>query len=394
MAQAEDRSDSRDVLLALGGLVSLVVAMGIGRFIFTPILPDMEAALGWTKADAGLVASANYLGYLIGALAAAWMALPGGARRWFLIALLVSAMTTMASGLFTSLTPLLVVRFLGGLASAFVLVLASTLVLARLTQRGRAELFSLHFAGVGVGIALSGVLVGVLSAAGSGWSTFWTTGGIVSLAGCAFALWAVPAHDAGDVGGGAAVPARATRFSRRVWQLVFSYGLFGFGYVILATFISAMVREAPEVRWLEVPIWVIVGLAAIPSVAFWSLVSARAGTGFAYAASAAMQAVGTALALTGSAAGLIFSAITLGGSMVSLTAIGFLHAKTLTDQDGRVVLGLMTAAFGLGQVVGPLLAGVLAEATGSFSMALVAASLSLALCAVLTPGGWPRRVAH
>ncbi|MEO0619801.1 MAG: YbfB/YjiJ family MFS transporter [Pseudomonadota bacterium] len=380
--------------LALGGLVSLVVAMGIGRFIFTPILPDMEVALGWTKADAGLVASANYLGYLVGALAAAWMALPGGARRWFLAALLVSAITTTASGIFSSLTPLLIVRFVGGLASAFVLVLASTLVLARLTQRGRAELFSLHFAGVGAGIALSGALVGALSAAGAGWSMFWIAGGIVSLAGCAFALWAVPPHDASDVGDGAAVSARATGFSRRVWQLVFSYGLFGFGYVILATFISAMVREAPNIRWLETPIWIIVGLAAMPSVAFWSRVSVHLGTGFAYAAAAAMQAVGTALALTGSAVALILAAITLGGSMVSLTAIGFLHAKTLTAQDGRVVLGLMTAAFGLGQVVGPLLAGVLAEATGSFSTALVAASLSLALCAVLTPGGWPRRVAH
>ncbi|MBK1662814.1 YbfB/YjiJ family MFS transporter, partial [Paracraurococcus ruber] len=89
--------------LALGGLLALASAIGIGRFVYTPILPTMAEELGLTKGEAGLVASANLLGYLIGALLAATPRLPGSRRAWLLGALALGAATTGAMGWATSL---------------------------------------------------------------------------------------------------------------------------------------------------------------------------------------------------------------------------------------------------------------------------------------------------
>ena len=130
--------DSRHATgVALGGLIALAAGMGIGRFVYTPVLPFMEEALGLTKPQAGVIASVNFLGYLLGALAAALSTLPGGRRAWLFGALGVSAVTTGAMGLTTSMTIFFGLRFVGGAASAFVLVFASALVLDRLAALGR-----------------------------------------------------------------------------------------------------------------------------------------------------------------------------------------------------------------------------------------------------------------
>lgn len=370
--------------------MSLIVAMGIGRFIYTPILPFMEADLGWSKSDGGLVAAANYLGYMVGALAAAWMRLPGGARRWYLVALATSIATTAAMGLLHGMGSYLVLRFVSGVASAFVLVLASSLVLARFTQAGRPGLFSLHFSGVGVGIALTGVLVAVMSNAGWDWRSYWLAGaGLGVLGWCAAVLLIPQGDDAADD----PVVERASlgRLGGPMRRLIVSYGLFGFGYVILATFISAMVRDTPSIQWLESSIWVVVGVSGAISVAFWSVVARRWGHGFAYAAAGMTQAVGTIACIAATAPTVILGAVTLGGTMVALTAVGVIHARTLTPHDPRLVLGLMTGAFGVGQVAGPIFAGVIGDATGSLTWALVGGGVALVGCSLLTPRAWPER---
>ena len=132
----------------------MATAVGIGRFIYTSILPSMVDGLRLTTGDAGLIASANFLGYLAGALAAASPRLPGSPRTWLLLALAVSAVTTGAMGLANSLGHFLWLRFGGGLSSAFVLVLASALVLRRLSKGRGSGLSAVHFAGIGGGIAL------------------------------------------------------------------------------------------------------------------------------------------------------------------------------------------------------------------------------------------------
>ena len=166
--------------VAFGGLVALAAGIGIGRFVYTPILPFMAEELGLDPAEGGLVASANFLGYLLGALAAARVPMPGGRRRWLFGALAVSAATTGAMGL-TAATPVFgVLRFAGGMASAYVIVLSAGLVLDRLAAVGRRGLSWMPFSGVGVGIAISAVLVSGMGAAGGDWQMQWLASGAVA----------------------------------------------------------------------------------------------------------------------------------------------------------------------------------------------------------------------
>jgi MFS family permease len=173
--------ETRAISTAIGGLLAIAAAIGIGRFVYTPILPPMIEALGLSNAQAGLVASANFLGYLIGALLAAMPTLPGSRRLWLLCALTVSSLTTAAMGLSGTIPTFLVLRFVGGAASAFVLIIASTVVLERLASVGRSGLSALYFAGVGSGIAVSAVLVAAMLLLGHDWRSLWLASGAVSL---------------------------------------------------------------------------------------------------------------------------------------------------------------------------------------------------------------------
>jgi len=366
---------------ALGGLLALAVAIGIGRFVYTPILPPMMAALGLSGTTAGLIASANFLGYLIGALLAALPALPGKRRAWLIGALVLAAVTTGAMGLTVSVPGFLLLRFVGGGASAFVLILASTAVLEALGKAGRPGLAALHFAGVGCGIAVSALLVTGLLKAGQAWPSLWLWSGGLSLLATlgAAALLRPPAEPAPFARGrGASGTGAGLR------RLVAAYGLFGFGYIITATFLVAIVRKTPAVSPLEPLIWIVFGVAAAPSVALWNRVAAVVGIPGAFAAACVAEAAGV-LASVGwqTEAGVLVAAVLVGGTFMGLTALGLMQARALAVGDPRRALALMTGAFGLGQIVGPSFAGALSDRFGNFTLPSLAAVAALLVAAVL-----------
>ncbi|MEM8842398.1 MAG: YbfB/YjiJ family MFS transporter, partial [Pseudomonadota bacterium] len=141
--------------LAIGGCLAMAAAVGIGRFLYTPALPLMGAEAGLGPQAAGWVASANFAGYLAGALIAALPGFSARARAWMAAALALSALTTALMAATHAPLAWALLRFAGGMASAFVLVFASALVTARLKAGGQGQLTSVHFAGVGLGIFLS-----------------------------------------------------------------------------------------------------------------------------------------------------------------------------------------------------------------------------------------------
>jgi predicted MFS family arabinose efflux permease len=357
---------NRPVPLAVGGLIALAAALGIGRFVYTPILPAMSEALGLSNAQAGLIASANLLGYLIGALLAATPSLPGSRRGWLLGSLAVSAATTGAMGLASSMAAFLALRFVGGAASAFVLVLASAMVLDGLASARRTHLGPVHFAGVGAGIAVSALAISALIATGSDWRMLWYAPGVLALAALAAVAWLIPYQPHHHHR-----PAGAHRVKRPhgLGALICAYGLFGFGYVITATFLVAIVRGAPALRPAEPLVWLVVGVTAVPSVAVWARASSRYGVPRIFCAACLMEAAGVAASvLWPSITGILVAAALLGGTFMGLTALGLARARQFAPANPRPVLARMTAAFGLGQINGPSLAGYLFGLTGGFAM--------------------------
>jgi predicted MFS family arabinose efflux permease len=370
------------IATAIGGLLAIAAAIGIGRFVYTPILPPMIEALGLSKAQAGLIASANFLGYLIGAFLAAMPTLPGSRRLWLLCALTVSSLTTAAMGLSGTIPTFLVLRFVGGAASAFVLIIASTVVLERLAKAGRSGLSALHFAGVGSGIAVSAALVAAMLLLGHDWRSLWLASGAVSLGALLAVAMLLPDRVATTAplparGGDAAVDAGLPR-------LIIAYGLFGFGYIITATFLVTIVRVTPAIRALEPVIWIVFGLAAAPSVALWAWIARQLSIPAAFALACVIEAAGVLASIAWqTASGIFVAAILVGGTFMGITALGLILARALATGDPRRALALMTGTFGLGQIIGPAFAGIVSDSLGSFTVPSIAAAVALLLAAAL-----------
>ena len=370
----------RPLALAIGGLAALAGALGVGRFVYTPLLPLMVDDLGLSKATAGFIASANFAGYLAGALLAATPLVRGPRRVWLLGALAASALSTGAMAFVASPVAFMALRFAGGGASAFVLVFASALVLDRLSAAGRPALSAVHFAGVGTGIAASAALVSLLAASGHDWRLLWLASGIASLLALVIVAILIP----GDVEPATATTRSAGEGGRGLSALVAAYGLFGFGYVITATFLVAIVRDIAALRAIEPVVWLIVGLAAAPSVAFWTWAARRLGLPRAFAVACVAEAIGVAASIAwGAISGALLAAILLGGTFMGITALGLVLARRLASGEPRRILALMTAAFGLGQIIGPAFAGLAYDATASFLLPSLVAVAALLIGAVL-----------
>ena len=369
--------------VAFGGLVVLAVALGIGRFVYTPILPFMAEDLGLTPSESGLVASANMLGHLVGAIAAARALLPGSRRGWLLGALALSTATTAAMGLTAETAAFLALRFASGVAGALAIVLASGLVFDRLAAAGHSDLSWIPFAGVGVGIVVSAALVSGSAATGAEWEGLWLASGALALLGLAAGACLVseaPAAAHAPQSGGPAAPSGPGGLR----ALIAAYGLFGFGYVITATFISQMVRTTPEVAALEEVVWVVVGLTAAPSVALWAWLGRRLGNGAAFALACLVEGVGIAAGVfETSAAAVLASAAVLGGTFMGITALGLIAAQRLSTGGRTRILALMTASFGLGQMIGPTFAGYAYRIGESFQVPSLAAAAALFVAAAL-----------
>ena len=366
--------------IAMGGFLAMAAGIGIGRFVYTPILPPMVEAVPLSKGAAGLIASANFVGYLAGALLAAWPGLPGTRRFWLMLGLAANALCLAAMGLTQSLALFMVLRLTAGVASAFALIFSSALVLDRLARAGRPGLSALHFAGVGSGIALSAAVVAILLAGHSPWPSLWFASGTLSLAAAIGVVLLVPAQES-------AAPTAATSGAKAAGgftALLVAYSLFGFGYVITATFLMALIRAAPALAPLEPFAWIFVGLSAAPSTVLWNAVAARWGILKGFALAALVEAIGvSASVLWVSTPAIVLAAVLLGGTFMGLTALGLIAARERGTGDPRARLGLMTAVFSAGQIVGPAFAGYAYDLTGSLTLPSLAAAVALLLAAAL-----------
>jgi predicted MFS family arabinose efflux permease len=357
--------------VALAGLAALAVAMGIGRFAFTPLLPMMLSDAGLTLAQGGWLASANYAGYFAGALWAA--AHPVSPERAVRIGLLAIGVMTLAMGLVQGFVAWLLLRAAAGVASAWVLVHVSSWCLERLAGLRRPLLNGTVYAGVGAGMLAAGLACLALMALGGSSSKAWIALGIASLAICAL-LWPLFVPSPGIQ---AAKPSR-TRWRGDWLKLVVCYGAFGFGYIIPATYLPVMARQSvpdPEVfGWA----WPLFGAAAAASTLAVAPLMGRMNDRHVWIAGHFVMALGVAAPLVlGGLAGILVAALCVGGTFMVVTMLGMQEARRVAGEHARRLMAAMTAAFAAGQIAGPAFVAVWMSAGGSLHAALAGASAML-----------------
>ena len=370
---------------ALAGTAALAVAMGVGRFAFTPVLPMMLQDAGLTLAQGGWLASANYLGYLLGAMSA--MALRMPAERVIRGGLVAIAALTLAMALRLPFSAWMLLRLLAGVASAWVLISVSGWSLEVLARHRRPGLGSMVFAGVGAGIAAAGLLcIALLAVHARSWHA-WSMLGVLSALATAF-VWPVfrARAQATAVNGGARV---AGRWDARSLRLVFCYGAYGFGYIIPATFLPVMAKKALHGSALFGWSWPLFGLAAMLSMPVAARLGARFGYRRVWIGCQGVMAVGVLLpAVWSNLAAVVGAALCVGGTFVVITLAGVQEARRVAGSRANALIAAMTAAFALGQVAGPL---AVTLTSGGFSAALLFAAAVLAASLVLLKDDAPGR---
>ena len=409
-------------VIAMTCALALATAMGIGRFAFTPLLPMMLADGVVDLPGASFLASANYAGYLVGALLCTFQpfiwsrfkALPDvAATTWLRGGLVGTCLLTLGMALqLPTLWPWL--RFAAGVASAFVFVFTSGWCLARLAERNASNLGGLMFTGPGAGIAISGLLASGMVAlhwtAAAGWLIFgvlacvltaitWRTFALnlVMNRGVNHAAEATAAAaksgqtgQTGQTANGAAAAHSAAKEVNR-WQmfwLAIAYGLDGLGYIVTATFLPVIARQVmPGSAWLDL-FWPLFGVAVVAGALISTRISLKGDLRLLLAACYIMQALGVIITVwLPTPLGFALGSLLLGLPFTAITFFAMQEVRRLKPQAAASSMGLLTAVYGLGQIAGPPLAAWLlgrsATVGQGFNLALEIAASALVLGAVM-----------
>ena len=349
-------------------MLGMVVAMGIGRFAFTPILPLMQRDLAMSNTMAGWLAGLNYLGYLAGAVGCSMRPSLLRSRQVTGGALALSIASTLLMGI--NVSPLWwgLLRLGGGIASAVLFIVISAEVVEALTRRGFSHWTGALYGGIGAGIALSGIIVPQLDRLG-GWHGSWVGMGLLAALCAAVGmglgrkrtlvqpLTIDSALQAGNL--------------RSLWPLAAAYFLEGLGYIVTATFIVAIIAVTPGLEAFSPYTWVATGMAALPSTILWPMLGRRIGTRTALLCAFILQASGIAVSIGADSVGeVLFAAVTFGGTFLGIVALTLAEGSRRAPRDKRRATAILTVCFSLGQILGPILAGVLADSGVGFALPL------------------------
>jgi hypothetical protein len=379
--------------IAFAGMLSLAVAMGIGRFAFTPLLPMMLHDGVIDLPAASWLATANYLGYWLGAMACAlqpwvWAWLlperPVMHTKAMRLGLALTVVLTLGMAVhWPTVWPLL--RFLAGIASALVFVYTSGWCLARLASAGAPQLGGVIFVGPGLGIAVSGFATTAMVAGGASAATGWAAMAVLAVV-LAALVWpkvqgvvatATPLTGLSGASGGGAMA-----------LLSLAYGLAGFGYIVTATFLPVIARQTlPGSVWLDL-FWPVFGLGVAAGALITIRFPAHWDRRHLLMGCYALQATGIMLGVWWpSLVGFALGSLLVGLPFTAITLFAMQEVRRVRPLGVSGGIGLLTAVYGLGQIAGPpwvaVMLGHSATTGQGFALSLETAAASLLLGIVL-----------
>ncbi|MFI8376635.1 MFS transporter [Pseudomonas helleri] len=365
----------------IASFIALVMAMGIGRFSLTPQLPHLISEGQIDLTGAGLIAAANYLGYLVGALDAMRAKRPEQVQARLHIGLWLCVGLTLVSFWAHGFWPHLLLRFGAGIASAWVMVMIASLSQQLAVSANRPRLGALVFAGPGVGVLLTGLLALVSNLYGQSSATLWL---IYAAAALIMVLGISPLLPKP-----AALPVQAPIAPRAARQPGISrlgaiYGLYGLGYIIPATFLSQMASAQFHGQWQADLFWPAFGLCAAIGVVLISVRRPDPDTTRWWLMGALwVQALGVLACLLPSGAGLALGVILCGTPFLACMPLVMQSSRDLAPHATQRNAALLTACFAVGQLCGPLLAALSSHFSGGLHPALMVAASGLVLAGLL-----------
>lgn len=353
-----------------GGVCGLVLTIGLARFAYTPLLPSLQAQTGLTDAGAGALAAINYAGYMSGALAAAWIDDVRWRHRLYSMGLWMALLTTAAMALSTWMPAWALWRYIGGLCGATGMLLGSGLVLGWLMRHGHRPELGLHFMGIGLGIVVSALGAWGLAQLWPEWWCQWVAFAVLGVVFFVPAwMWRPPVPPAVAA---AQTDDGANTVSRRwLWTMLGSYFAAGWGFVISATFTVAMVEREPALAGQGPWAWALVGVAAMPAVFVWDRVARRIGDTRALLLALGLQTVSVVLpALSGSLAAAMAGAVGYGATFIGIVSLTLALVGRRSPHNPGKAMARLTLSYGAAQMIAPVVAGVMAQTTGTFRGAL------------------------
>ncbi|MGB4409052.1 MAG: YbfB/YjiJ family MFS transporter [Burkholderiaceae bacterium] len=360
----------------LGGLASLILTIGMARFADTPMLPVMQMDAGLSIPGGGWLATANYVGYMAGALLVARIENPVWRHRLYGWGLWLAVIGTVGMALSNHVLWWALVRFLGGLAGAAGMLLGTGLVMNWLIKTGQRAELGLHFMGIGAGVVVSALAAAWFSAQAWTWQARWEGFGAIALL-CAVVAWhwRPPVPDAA-ASGSATAPSPRYWF----WPMMLAYFCSGVGFVVSATYTVAIVEAVPTLAGLGAWAWLVTGLAAAPSVYLWDRIARRAGELPALIAAYTGQIASVVLpAVSDHWIAALLAAALFGGTAIGIVSMTLAFVGKRSPQNPGKAMAQLTLGYGAAQIIGPALTAYAVAASGSYHSALWMTAVVLGL---------------
>jgi len=361
-----DRNSNTAILLA--GILSILVGIGVARFAFTSLLPFMlKDFLSLTYA--GILASFNFAGYLSGALFSIFIKDINTKVKYFRIGMILSILTSLVLATTHNEVLWLVSRVIAGFGSAMVLIVGSSIVMVKLNFEDKTKAMGIHFSGIGFSIVISELISQYVLENGT-WSDAWLT---LSLFAFVISFYVLYILSFDSVLKKEAVKHTLSKsiFSTYVILLILAYFTEGVGFVVQGTFLPDIINSLEGLQGYGNLGWLIVGLAGIPSSILWMRLAHRYGSVNIIIIAMALQIVGILIpAFSNNMMLNLLSAGIYGSTFIGLVAL-FMHlGGKLAGPNPVVLMGSMTAAYGIGQVAAPLYSVALIDYFGNYNTTL------------------------
>ncbi len=356
------------------------IGLGMGRFAYSLVLPDMRDTLGWSYATAGSMNTINAIGYLLGAFAAAPLAARVGLLRAVWIGATIAILSLAACTISGHVVPFGTARLFSGIGAAIALVCGGALgaAIAQSQPARSSLLIGLFYIGPAIGITISGSTAPfLLHAFGPGsWWIVWAGLTIIAL------FLAVPLFlTRVDMPAPVQDSSEEIASLRPIALYLAGYFLYGAGYIAYMTFMIAYIRDAGGDAYAQSAFWCLIGIGGISSPWTWRPLVARGRGGGVMALTIALTGIGAALALVASSVWMFaLSAFVFGNAFLAVViALTAFTRFNYPPAQWSKVIGGMTVAFSIGQIVGPVITGAITDFTGSLTSALVVSAAALLL---------------